>query len=293
MAGEIIREFAPAKINLFLHVGEKRSDGFHAVQSLVAFADVGDVLAFDRSDGFLLMLEGPFARELEGDAENLVLKAARLLAAVTSAPQGATMVLAKNLPVASGIGGGSADAAATLRGLERLWQLRLSDSVRGRIAASLGSDVPACLTSQPLWMEGRGEHVSPAAELPPLSTVLVNPGVAVPTPEVFASLRTRRGVEGPKPGQWSSVAELILFLDTTTNDLETPARALAPEIGDVLDVLANCPNVLLSRMSGSGATCFGLFDDRTAADAAAKRIKDHYPDWWVAAAQLMAGNGTS
>jgi 4-diphosphocytidyl-2-C-methyl-D-erythritol kinase len=282
----MIREFAPAKINLFLHVGEKRSDGFHAVQSLVAFADVGDQLVFDKSEGLFLMLEGPFARGLEGDAENLALTAARLLAEESGVLRGATMVLSKNLPVSSGIGGGSADAAAALRGLEKLWDLRLSDAVRERLAETLGSDVPVCLASRPAWMEGRGECISPAGELPSLSTVLVNPGVAVSTAKVFAALQTRRGVNGTKPTQLSSVSDLILFLSTTANDLEAPACAIAPEIGDALDALADCRDVLIARMSGSGATCFGLFAERAAADAAANMIRERRPDWWVAAAQL-------
>jgi 4-diphosphocytidyl-2-C-methyl-D-erythritol kinase len=178
---KVIREFAPAKINLFLHVGEKRSDGFHAVQSLVGFASIGDELGFEVADDLKLEINGPFAGALAGEADNLVLRTARALAAKAGVRLGAKIVLSKNLPVSSGIGGGSADAAATLRGLERLWRVKPLEAERTRIAATLGSDVPVCLTSSPSWMEGRGELVSPAGALPSIATVLANPGVAVST----------------------------------------------------------------------------------------------------------------
>jgi 4-diphosphocytidyl-2-C-methyl-D-erythritol kinase len=286
----VVREFAPAKVNLFLHVGERRVDGFHAVQSLVAFASIGDELKFEHSDKLRLTFEGPCAAALEGETDNLVLRAAEALAEEMHVEPAAKIVLSKNLPVSSGIGGGSADAAATLRGLERLWRINPSDDARAKIAASLGSDVPVCLASVPSWMEGRGERVTPAGALPPLAIVLVNPRIAVSTPKIFAGLRTRRGVGGVKPAGWSSALDLFSYLKATTNDLEAPARVVAPAIGEVLEALADCPEVLLVRMSGSGATCFGLFGTDHAATVAAKQISARHSDWWVGPARL---NGRS
>ncbi len=290
MVDSVIHEFAPAKINLFLHVGEKRSDGFHAVQSLVAFASIGDELRFDEADGLLLEAEGPNSAALEKEPDNLVLRSARALAEETGVKPAAKIVLTKNLPVASGIGGGSADAAAALRGLERLWRTGAGDVARAKIAAALGSDVPVCLASVPSWMEGRGERVTRAGALPSLAIVLVNPGVAVLTSKVFAGIRTRRGVDGVRPGGWSSPRELISYLKTTTNDLEAAACAVAPVIGEVLETLAACPEVLLARMSGSGATCFGLFVADDAAALAAKRISERHPNWWVVPARLSSAS---
>lgn len=282
----IVREFAPAKINLFLHVGEKRRDGFHDVQSLVAFASIGDELSFEEADDLIFEIRGPYAGSLAGEAGNLVLKAAKALAQEGGVKPSAKIVLSKNLPVSSGIGGGSADAAATLRGLQRLWRIGPVLEARAGIAATIGSDVPVCLQSRASWMEGRGEKVTPAGSLPPISIVLANPGIAVSTAEIFAGLRTRHGVAGARPAGWASSRELISYLETTGNDLELPARAVAPAIGDVLKALADCRNVLLTRMSGSGATCFGLFDNEATAASAAERLSARYPNWWVVAARL-------
>jgi 4-diphosphocytidyl-2-C-methyl-D-erythritol kinase len=180
--------FAPAKINLCLHVGDKRADGFHELESLVAFVDAGDVLQFERADDLSLTIEGPFADGLSIGDDNLVLKAAQLLSARTKSNPGARIALQKNLPVASGIGGGSADAAATLRGLVDLWGLNLSASELHLIAAELGSDVPVCIESAPAWMEGRGERVTPISGLPDCWLLLINPGISVSTAEVFRKL---------------------------------------------------------------------------------------------------------
>jgi len=234
------------------------------------------------------VLEGPYAGALEREADNLVLRAGRALAEETGTTPVARIVLSKHMPVASGIGGGSADAAAALRGLERLWQVKISADARTRTAAGLGSDVPVCLKSEPSWMEGRGERVTSAGTLPPLAIVLVNPGIAVSTPEIFARLGIRRGVGGVKPAGWSSVPDLLSYLGTAANDLEAPARAIAPAIGEVLEALADCPDVLLARMSGSGATCFGLFETDAAANAAVTIIGRRHPSWWVRSARLLS-----
>ena len=262
---------AAAKINLFLHAGERRGDGFHPLQSLAVFADVGDVLEFHPSEELSLSVQGPFADVLSDEGDNLVLKAARALNAT------ARIVLTKNLPVASGIGGGSADAAATLRALGQGGDGRLLE-----IAASLGSDVPVCLLSRPAWMEGRGEILTPIAQVPRLPMLLVNPGVAVPTSAVFRALTSRRGTAMAIPKTID-----LAFLRAAGNDLEAPALAIQPVIADVLGELDAQPGALLARMSGSGATCFGLFDKAERVNAAAAKIALAHPNWWVCATRIV------
>ena len=274
----MVTERAPAKINLFLHVGDKRADGFHPVQSLAVFTDLGDVLAMETAFALSLTIDGPFAKGLDGESDNLVLRAARALDS-----QGAKLTLTKNLPVASGIGGGSADAAAALRGLRQLWSVAKDDVTLRDIAAGLGSDIPVCLLSQSCFMEGRGEILRPAQSMPRVPMLLVNPGVPVPTKDVFAALKDRSGVEMALPrGRFSDTADLLRFLETTRNDLEEPARRIQPVIGDVLMAMAALPGALLSRMSGSGATCFGIFADDDCCARAAKILKKAHPDWWIA-----------
>jgi 4-diphosphocytidyl-2-C-methyl-D-erythritol kinase len=303
-------EAAPAKINLHLHVVGRRPDGYHLLDSLVVFAAIGDRLTVSPADDLSLSVTGTFAGALEAEADNLVLRAARALwnrsrpsdAAMSGAPisgapisgglapgmgtsPGAKLVLEKNLPVASGIGGGSADAAAALRLLSRFWGL--GPDAAGSLAAGLGADVPVCLAGTPALMSGIGEVLDPAPCLPDVGLVLVNPGVAVATPAVF---RNRSGPFSSKarfPAQgWKDVASLVDSLSVTSNDLEAPARLLASEIGDALDIVAATPGCLLSRMSGSGATCFGLFPTPAAArDAASMIVRD---GWWVWGGGLAA-----
>lgn len=268
---------APAKINLFLHVGEKRADGFHPLQSLAVFTALGDALAMEAGPDLSLAVDGPFARGLDGEGDNLVLRAARALG-----QQGARLTLTKNLPVASGIGGGSADAAAALRGLNRLWELGKDDAALTELGAGLGSDIPACVMSAPCFMEGRGELLRRAESMPCLPILLVNPGVAVPTKDVFAALETRSGVEMVLPrGRFSDTADLLRFLETTRNDLEAPARRIQPVISEVLAAMGALAGALLVRMSGSGATCFGIFADEDCCQRAADVLRQSHPDWWV------------
>ena len=285
---DVIEAFAPAKINLFLHVGEKRGDGFHDLQSLVVFVDVGDTLAFSPSPELTLTLHGPFASGLEAEDDNLVLRAAQALAKNTGRPAAkAAIRLMKQLPVASGIGGGSADAAAVLRGLTRLWALDLSWTELRAVAETIGSDVPVCVESKASWMEGRGERVMPAATLPQMPMLVVNPGIAVSTAEVFRTLATRHGTGRiNRATPLSSPRELIAFLTKTSNDLQAPAQQIAPVIGHVLDELSRMPGVELWRMSGSGATCFALFDDQNAAEMAQVALSHTHPDWWVRATRI-------
>lgn len=292
MTNSAVRVFAPAKINLFLHVGEKRADGFHALQSLVVFADIGDELVLRSGRAVSLAIEGPFAGLLSGERDNFVLRAARLLANKSELSFGADIALFKNLPVASGIGGGSADAAATLRGLARLWRslpeqelLRVELNARDW-AAELGSDVPVCLGSTPSWMEGRGEIITPAGAVPQFPLVLVNPGVPVATASVFRALKDRRGTNIKKIEALHDRKVLLDFLAETFNDLEVPAREIQPVIGDVLDALAAQPGALVTRMSGSGATCFALFESDDASTAAAEVIASRQPGWWVRAGRV-------
>ncbi|MDE1937520.1 MAG: 4-(cytidine 5'-diphospho)-2-C-methyl-D-erythritol kinase [Alphaproteobacteria bacterium] len=285
---DAIREFAPAKINLFLHVGDKRADGYHALESLVVFAGIGDALTFVPSDDISLSIDGPFSSVLSSDPDNLVTKAARALAAQSGVVTGARITLTKNLPVASGIGGGSADAAAALRGLARLWDLTASQEQLRKLGETLGSDIPVCVDCATAWMEGRGEIVAPLSDIPAAPMVLVNPGVGVPTGKVFAALTERHGVGHGRPPTMASVGDLIAYLNTTANDLEAPARATAPAIGEVLDALAVQPGVLLTRMSGSGATCFALFESQAAAAAAAAVLRRARPSWWVADTEMIS-----
>jgi len=274
----VITEQASAKINLFLHVGDKRADGFHPLQSLAVFTAMGDVLSMEPGFGLSLTIEGPFAKGLDGEGDNLVLRAARALDT-----QGAKLTLTKNLPVASGIGGGSADAAAALRGLNQLWNLDRNEAVLRDLAAGLGSDIPACVLSASCFMEGRGEVLRAAQSMPRVPMLLVNPGVAVPTKDVFAALGERSGVEMALPrGNFADTADLLRFLETTRNDLEEPARRIQPVIGDVLQAIARLPGALMTRMSGSGATCFGIFADDDCCRRAAESLKTRYPGWWIA-----------
>ncbi len=283
-----LRVPAPAKINLFLHVGPRRADGYHALQSLVCFTEAGDVLSVAPSDHLSLAIEGPFAAGLAGEGDNLILKAAHALATHARVTKGAAITLTKNLPVASGIGGGSADAAAALRGLAKLWDVQIPDSALHAIALTLGSDVPVCMASRPAMMEGRGERVTPVPALPLLPMVLVNPGVAVPTGEVFGRLaRTVVDVLPPLPDypQTNDAAALLTYLAETRNDMEPAAKQIAPVIGDVLEAL-RANGASLARMCGSGATCYGLFESLAAAESAARNISAAHPSWWAVATRI-------
>lgn len=277
-----VREFAPAKINLFLHVGQKRLDGFHDLESLVVFARVGDVLTFEQAEDLTLTIDGPFSAVLSADDDNLVLKAARALAARGKITPKAKITLTKNLPVASGIGGGSADAAAALRGLNKLWGLPFIPDQLRSVGGAFGSDIPVCIEPQAAWMAGRGEKVQLLDDIATLPMVLVNPGVPVPTGPVFKALQHRHGTGLPLPGPMSTNV-LLEYLSRTANDLEAPALDLAPAVRDVLTALRDQAGVLMARMSGSGATCFALCQSHAAAVTAAATIAAQHPDWWAVA----------
>lgn len=276
-------EPAPAKINLFLHVTGRRGDGYHLLESLVVFAtDPGasDRLEGGKAESLSLSLQGPFADPLRpaGD-DNLVIRAARAL----DSSQGAALTLTKNLPVASGIGGGSADAAAALRLLNRLWGLGLDNHALALKGANLGADIPVCLQSRATVMRGIGEQLDEASPLPPFWLVLVNPGIPLETRDVFAALNGRFGPAMPFPRAPGSAADLAILLRERRNDLEAPARYLAPEIDAVLAALSAQAGCLVARMSGSGATCFGLFAEARHAEIAARNIGRAHTAWWVVA----------
>lgn len=274
---------ARAKINLFLHVGTRRADGYHGLASWAAFTEIGDDLTAEPADALSLAIEGPFAGTLPVSADNLVLKAAEAL----GQGRGAALRLAKHLPVASGVGGGSADAAAALHLLNELWGLDTQPADLFHLAADLGSDVPVCVYNRSALMTGRGELLAPGPDLPPLPVVLVNPGVAVSTADIFAGLGQRSGaVLARLPEAVTGPDHLAAMLKPTKNDLEAPALARAPAIGIALDALRAQPGLLMARMSGSGATCFALAVDDAAAAAAALSLKRARPDWWVAATRL-------
>jgi 4-diphosphocytidyl-2-C-methyl-D-erythritol kinase len=278
----MLSECAPAKINLHLHVVGRRPDGYHLLDSLVVFAGAADRLTVEEADGLSLAVTGRFAAGLDGEGDNLVLRAARALAASAGVRAAGRLVLEKNLPVASGIGGGSADAAAALRLLSRCWGIDAGGLAAGleTLAAGLGADVPVCVASRPALMSGIGEVLTPAPPLPAAGMVLVNPGVAVSTPAVFRARESGfSGLAAWPSGGWADAESLAASLRETTNDLEAPALRLAPVIGEALAALQADPRCLLARMSGSGATCFGLYTDSRVARAAAEAIR--YPGWWV------------
>jgi 4-diphosphocytidyl-2-C-methyl-D-erythritol kinase len=291
---DAVTQAAPAKLNLYLHVTGRRDDGFHELDSLVAFADVADeVTVRPAPDGPRLELSGPFAAALAGEdpAGNLTVRAVKALAARLGRDAGVAVALAKRLPVASGIGGGSADAAAVLRGLARLWGVSPDDPALFTVAASLGADVPVCLAGRTCYFGGIGDVLDEAPALPETHAVLANPGLPVPTPAVFKALRagSPRGFSAPARFTRTprNAAELAGLLRERRNDLTEPALAVAPVIAEVLAALEAAPGCLLARLSGSGATCFALYLDAGAAIAAAKRIGTARPGWWVRPARLL------
>ncbi|MFD1796655.1 4-(cytidine 5'-diphospho)-2-C-methyl-D-erythritol kinase [Paracoccus aurantiacus] len=269
----IVTEPAPAKLNLALHVTGQRPDGHHLLDSLVVFAGAGDVVRL--SPGPLsLKIEGPFAAGLS-EQDNLCLDAARL------AGRDVAITLVKNLPVASGIGGGSADAAAVLRGLARM------GAGMPRHPERLGADVPVCLASRPARMGGVGEQLTPLQGLPDLHLVLVNPGVGISTPDVFRALTNKTNSPLPPMPDSFDRPGLLDYLGTCRNDLQPVAAALCPQISSVIQAL-EAEGALLARMSGSGATCFGIFGDAAAAGLAAYRLGTEYEGWWIKATQLSS-----
>lgn len=276
MTTETRRHLAPAKINLTLHVTGQRDDGYHLLDSLVMFTRFGDEITVSPAKALTLTISGPFAADLTVGDDNLVLRAARLF----GANKGADIHLTKNLPLAAGIGGGSSDAAATLFALSDLWQMPLPawDKIM-----SLGADVGVCMSNELTRMSGIGDKINLIGPTPPLYILLVNPGVELPTPQVFNALVTKSNAPMPDdmPNPWG--ADWLGWITAQRNDLQAPAIQIAPVIKDVLDGIAGQIGCQLARMSGSGATCFGIFESKAACEAARATLAIAHPDWWVQA----------
>ncbi len=285
-----VTESAPAKLNLYLHITGRRDDGYHLLESLIVFTEFGDVVTVSPADELSLTVHGPFACAIDDlGADNLVMRAATALATGAGVSRGAAIDLEKRLPVAAGIGGGSADAAATLRALIRLWGIEIEDRAIHDMALKLGADVPACLAGRPVVATGIGDMLaSLGAGWPAFDIVLVNPGTPLSTPAVF------RARSGPfrKPVPFSGLGvdrgDAITESVKRDNDLEAPACALEPAVRRVLAALRRQNECLLARMSGSGATCFGIFESAHAASQAARSLREQEPNWWVVATKTRA-----
>ncbi|MGE0109162.1 MAG: 4-(cytidine 5'-diphospho)-2-C-methyl-D-erythritol kinase [Bdellovibrionales bacterium] len=280
----MLQSFAPAKINLYLHVTGRREDGYHYLDSLVTFASVGDRVTLEEADQFSFVLDGPMAAALKkaDQSKNLVVQAAYALSDMLGRPLDFKLTLTKHLPVASGIGGGSSDAAAALRLIAAHVGMAPDAPMLHKVAASLGQDVPCCLAATSCYFEGVGDQTSPAPSLPHMDIVLVNPRKSVSTPAIF---KAREGGFS-KPAERLSkspatLEELVAHIAPMSNDLMAPAMALCPPIRAVMENLEAQEGCLLARMSGSGATCFGLFRDRGAARQAMAHIHKVHPEWWV------------
>ncbi len=277
-----MHESARAKVNLFLHVVGRRPDGYHLLDSLAVFPAAADRLHATLAADLTLRLDGPFGAGLAAEPDNLVLRAARALRAhappAGCVQPGAALTLEKHLPIASGIGGGSADAAATLRLLARLWRLPTPPAALAAIAATLGADVPVCLLSEPSRMGGIGDILGVAPTLPGFGMLLVNPGEPVSTPAVFQARTPSFSAPAILPPRWDTAAAMADALATLANDLEAPAIRLCPAIAATLDWLRTRPGCRLARMSGSGATCLALFDTP---DEAARQAPHAPPGWWA------------
>ncbi|NMM43245.1 4-(cytidine 5'-diphospho)-2-C-methyl-D-erythritol kinase [Rhodospirillaceae bacterium KN72] len=293
MTGPTFTMLAPAKVNLSLRITGRRADGYHLLDSLVAFTDFGDRLSVSPSNDITFSITGPFAGIVPADASNLVVKAAEALADRFDIPAGlgASLTLSKELPAAGGIGGGSADAASALRLLCDLWDIDPDHPALPGVALSLGADIPVCLRGRACRMSGIGETLSPIPPLPSLGIVLVNPGAPCPTPAVF---KARVGSFSPAassiPDAWDRET-VLAFLADEPNDLTDAAVTVCPEIKTILTAFSTLPSCRLARMSGSGATCFGLFDTADSAQAAATALARDpaVPDaWWIKAGQLVS-----
>lgn len=283
--------FAPAKVNLFLHVGGPGPDGYHPLCSLMVFADVGDQVSLAPAEALSFSLTGPFAAQLAGQGENLVLRAANAMLAQVRGPRAPVLLaLEKRLPIAAGLGGGSSDAGAALRLLRGAWAADMSDEALQALASALGADGAACLWGAPVMASGRGEILAPAPRLPVIPAVLVNPRVEASTGAVyrgFDALNQFGDVAPPlMPAKFETVEELAGWLSLQRNDLEAAAEAVAPTIGDVLSTLRSGPETLLARMSGSGATCFALCASDIEAEQLAQDLERMRPDWWVRRCRL-------
>ena len=291
----VLSDEACAKVNLTLRVNGRRTDGYHDLESVVAFADCADRLTLTPGSNLDLKMLGPLAQACGDTSDNLVLKAARLLGERVPDMKAGSFSLDKVLPVAAGIGGGSADAAAALRLLSQLNGLALDDSRVIEVARLTGADVPVCVNSRGCVMTGVGETLQPL-NLPKMPCVMVNPGVPVATKDVFAALGLRKGelrvsagdvlLQKPWPDAEASLEDWVEALAASSNDLEAPALRVQPVIGEVISALNATNGAWLSRMSGSGATCFAIYENTADAGRAAEKLGREHPGWWVHAGTL-------
>ncbi|MCK5042080.1 MAG: 4-(cytidine 5'-diphospho)-2-C-methyl-D-erythritol kinase [Sphingomonadales bacterium] len=280
---------APAKVNLFLHVTGRRDDGFHELESVFAFTKFGDEVRVRKAGALSLEITGPFAASLSDDAadNNLVIKAAKALQKHAGCAKGAEIVLEKSMPIAAGIGGGSSDAAATLRALIRLWDVKITDAALHQLALGLGADVPACINPHTSFVSGIGENVRPVRLAQNFGCVLVNSGQALSTPQVFAEYKNlSQGFSAPLPDVSGKVD--IDYLLKCKNDLTAPACALYPNLNEIMQMLSGIGKVLLVRMSGSGATCLALTGTLGEAQRVATTLKKHHPQWWCKASEFIS-----
>ncbi|CAN5326113.1 4-(cytidine 5'-diphospho)-2-C-methyl-D-erythritol kinase [soil metagenome] len=279
-----VSELAPAKVNLCLHVGPVRADGYHPLASLVAFAHVGDLVTVEPAETLSLTLTGPFGEGLAEEGDNLILKALRALGQATGTGDPRLHVtLDKRLPIAAGLGGGSSDAGAALRLARRMLALDIDDAGLEAVSAVVGADGPMCLRARTAWAEGIGDRLSDRPDLPPLHAVLVNPGVACSTSAVYRAYDAAPVAAADRPGDPGdlSSAGVLRWLAAQRNDLQAPALTVAPIIAEVLSALSACEGGGLVRMSGSGATAFALFEHREQAAAASVGLAAAWPDWWI------------
>ncbi len=280
--------FAPAKVNLFLQVTGKRADGYHALDSLITFADVGDVITIGPMEGFAFNIEGPYAGSFGArekvatpDSKNLVVKAVWTLARMVNRSPSFSITLGKNIPLGAGLGGGSADAAAVLWGLCRYWNIAPEMDILQDLMMQLGADVPVCFESQTRFIAGAGEKLSAPLELPEIYAVIINPGQPCATKTVFQNFAGTFSVPADRPSSFQDQETLFDYLKTTRNDLLPAALKVVPQIQNCLNQLENSDGCAVARMSGSGSSCFGLYKSEKEAEAACTSIKDTNPDWWV------------
>ena len=280
---DAIHDTARAKINLYLHVTGKRPDGYHLLESMIGFAEIGDGIAIEESDQFALTLEGPFAHALKGTniKDNLIYKAAHGFAELLNMPPHMHITLTKNLPVAAGLGGGSADAAAVLRALVQYWKLDNPPDLSSLLTA-LGADVPVCYHQKSGVVSGIGDVMEKPITLPALPILLINPNIPCLTTNIFKALKPPySGGMALSPATFETVSSLSQYLKTTRNDLRAPAEAFDPDITGMIEELEAQPLCHFAQMTGSGATCFGLFESTQDTQNAAKALQESHPTWWV------------
>ncbi len=275
-----LKRVAPAKLNFFLHMIGKRRDGYHWLNSLVGFTGFGDVVEVEPAESLTLSITGTFAHSLQDNLDdNLVLRAGRALQKKAGVNMGAAIMLHKEIPMGAGLGGGSSDAAATLLALRDLWDVEISDNELAKLGMTLGSDVPVCLNATMAWVSGVGEAVESVPSLADGYILLVNPNAALLTKDVYQACKQHSGT-AERPASIGSLMELVEVMQAHKNDLEKPAIALMPVIAKILQALRGT-NCLIARMSGSGATCFAIYDDETTVREAAQAVREAQPGWWV------------